>query len=133
MNAHISLGGYNLTWGGTGVLGLTRTKEANLKISKSLKGRYKGLTHKERYGSEIATKIKSNLQSKVGEKSSMFGKKHTNETKKKMSNVAKGKPKSKEHRKNIGLSSKGKTWEERYGIEKANEMRKKRRQIKMNI
>ena len=59
-------------------------------------------------------------EDRTGEKNSMYGKKRnmSEETRKKMSESHKGK---------VG-ANKGKTWEEMYGVEKAKEMRKERRQ-----
>jgi len=56
-------------------------------------------------------------EDRMGEKNSMYGKKRimSEETRKKMSESHKGK---------VG-ANKGKTWEEMYGVEKAKEMRKK--------
>ena len=128
MKSHVSEWGYNQTIGGDGRVGACHTEETKIKIKNAHKGRYVNKTWKERYGEEIAKQMKLSLiKSLSGENSASFGKKRTEETKHLMSIASKGKSKSKEHRKNIGLAQQGKTWEEKYGIETANNMKQMRK------
>ena len=100
----------NMTWGGEGVSGLNayynKTPEEkeiiNNKISNSLKGKMKGKNN-PMYGVH-----------RCGKEASMYGKKHSLETRKKMSETRKGKPSplkgkklSEEHRNNISKANIG--------------------------
>jgi group I intron endonuclease len=127
LNAHTTLGGYNETWGGYGRLGSKQSKESRIKTSNSMKNRYKDLSWEERYGDEVAKKMRIDIKSRIGDQTSMYGKFHSIETKQKMSKSSLGNSKSNEHKKNISKSCKGKTWEERYGKETAEKMKLSRR------
>lgn len=83
--------GYNCTLGGDGVVGHKFTKEQLEKISRALKGKMVG--------------SKNPMYGKVG---TFKGKKHTEETKKRLSEIHSGKTLTEEHKRKIGESGKGK-------------------------
>lgn len=109
MNAHVSNGGYNLTFGGDGTLGRPCSEETRIKKSKSMKGLLKGdknprfghtilNTWIEKYGKEIAEiKFQEHLKTVStllsGDKNPMFGKKHKKESIEKIKNTLKNNPK----------------------------------------
>lgn len=78
------------------------------------KGKPKSEEHKKKIGEANKNTSDETRRKKreanIGEKNPMYGKKHSAETKIKMSEVRKGKPKSIEHRKNIGKANEGKHW-----------------------
>ena len=133
LNAHTTLGGYNQTWGGKGRLGSPQTIAAREKTKKTMKGKFKNLSWEERYGIDISNKMKISIKNKIGHKNNRYGTIHSDDTKKKMSNSHLGKKNSKEHNIHISNAVKGKTWEERYGIETATRMKESRRKKRMNI
>jgi group I intron endonuclease len=94
------------------------TEERNQKISSALKGRQFSEEHKKA--------ISENHHDVTGENNPMYGKKHKEESRKKMSEIHSGKVLSEDHKRKLGEASKGKTYEERYGEEKAKELREKR-------
>jgi group I intron endonuclease len=128
IHSHVSEGGYNQTYGGDGILGHTQSKESNEKRSKAHKGRYINKSYEERYGIEIAERMKANLSKSLsGENHPNWGQHASKETKDKMTNAAKNKPKSEEAKANMSKSCRGKSWEERYGVETANRMKEQRK------
>lgn len=80
--------GYNLTDGGGGMLGFNLSEETRLKMSRHVKSE------------EHCKKIS---ESKMGNQARL-GMKHTEETKKRMSEVAKGRKFSPEHIRNLSLA-----------------------------
>jgi group I intron endonuclease len=126
--------GYNETEGGTGTAGLNKAilKEMGLKVSKSLKGRKLSKEHSKKIGLaqkgkiislEQRKKISETLKRKYksgeliskpsyvrGNKHGMYGKTHT-----------------KEARKKISEARTGKTYEELFGLEKAKELKEKKK------
>jgi hypothetical protein len=103
------------------------SEETKLKMKNALNGRYVNKTWEERYGKEIASRMKKFMKERTGEKHPCTGTHRTIETKKKMVKSSEGKKKSKTHCENISKSCKGKTWVERYGKEIANQMIEKRK------
>jgi|AntAceMinimDraft_18_1070375.scaffolds.fasta_scaffold126537_2 hypothetical protein len=115
INDHMS---YNLALGGRG---------GNFK-RKGKKSHAKGKTYEEIYGEKRAKEEKLK-RSQFGKKNGMFKRKHTKETRKKMSKslqgLCKGKIVSKETREKLSLIFKNKTYNERFGEKKSKEIRKK--------
>ena len=95
----------NQTWGGEGASGHNAFEnktekemfEISRKISKKVKGRVLSQETKQKL-SELNT----------GENNPMYGKHHSEETRKKMSNAQKGKSKTEEHKRKMSESKKGK-------------------------
>jgi hypothetical protein len=90
--------------------------DSRKKVSKKMKGRPKSKEWRENH-SKIMTGKRHSTESKInhsnamsGENNGMWGKTHTKEAKEKMSSA--------------GKSNKGKTYEEIYGLEKANKLKK---------
>lgn len=79
--------------------GVPKSAEHRRKISES---------NKRQYASEEGKKRKQRISQCTAGKASWLGRKHTEETKLKMSMSAKGKKKSEEHRRRISESKKGK-------------------------
>ena len=125
MNAHVSLGGYNQTWGGKGTLGYSHTEETKIKIGKS-SGWNRGMIG---ICSEETLKKMSN--SHIGNKNPLFNKHHSEETKNQMSNSHMGKIFTEEHKENISKPIRGKTWEERYGKTISDQMKETRKNKKL--
>jgi len=90
---HVSENGYNLTWGGDGVNGYKFSDEAKEKMSEKRRNRIFTIEHKKHL-SESQKGEKNHRWGKgyliTGEKSPMYGKHHTDEAKKKMSDKLKG-------------------------------------------
>lgn len=85
--------GYNLTEGGE--IAISKSPEIAKKISESQKGKI------------VSEETKQKLRQYRGEKSSFYGKHHSEETKRKLHNAHKGKTLSDEHRKKLSESHKG--------------------------
>lgn len=97
--------GYNRTDGGDGILGYKHTEETLFKISKASKELWKDPKHKEKmsiirsgennpnYGKVLSKKHKQILsecaKQRVGNKNSFYGKHHSEETKRKVSEAKK--------------------------------------------
>lgn len=82
--------GYNITRGGQGANGWKRSLEVIEKHRQQMKGR--------KFTSEHVAKRIASFKKTMAGKGTFAGKKHTEETKKKMSEVLKGKPKSDSHK-----------------------------------
>ena len=100
--------GYNLTMGGRGIRGYKHSEKTKRKIKKA---RSKQIMNPCPYEQRIALS-----KNQMGENNTFYGKKHSEESKEKMS-------KSKKGCKRPDL--KGKTYEELYGVERAKEMKRK--------
>ena len=147
----------NLADGGRGATSENnpaRRPEVRKKISESHKGQVawnKGKNFEELYGKEKAEKKKKDISlrhkgkgmsdelrikkslEQSGEGNSMYGRKHSENTRKKMSLSAKNRlPFSEETRKKIGVLRAGRTYEDIYGIEKARELKQKRKEARLN-
>jgi len=111
MNAHVSLGGYNLTWGGEGTLGYKHSEESKEKDRQSHKGKKASKeTRKKLSISHKGVKIHSEeFKRNLGKNNTLYktGKTHSEETRKKMSKSQKGKKQSEEHIRNRSLALKG--------------------------
>jgi group I intron endonuclease len=116
MHAHVSLGGYNLTWGGDGTLGLTMSNESRKKMSYIQKNRseltkqrisesIKKWHHDVGFSAQTKEKIsnthKQNTKLILLRQTAFLGKHHTDETKKKISAIHKGKKLSDETKEKI--------------------------------
>ncbi len=120
MGTHVSLGhGYNLTWGGDGILGYKHTQKTKLKlkkpkseehkikISKTLTGRV-GTNKNKKFDKEWCNNIsKSHKGLYAGEKHPMWKKHHKKESKELMRNAKLGKKQTKEHIRKRSESLKG--------------------------
>lgn len=102
--------GYNMTYGGEGTLGYKRTEEEKRRMSEQRKGKKKNLTEEQR------KKISENTS---GENNPNYGKTHSKETRKKISEGIKLaykegrikiKPKSKEHIEKLVQASKNRVY-----------------------
>jgi group I intron endonuclease len=103
MGAHVSKGGYNLTWGGDGTLGLKFSEESRKKVSAVAKNRSN--EHKEKIRRSILLKrkeINENISKSLKGKpihpntlrarqTAFLGKSHSRETKEKIGLMHKGK------------------------------------------
>jgi len=102
------------------------TKETKKKISLALKGRGHKQTEETKKKISLARKgvcISEGTRRRMA--LAKTGHKHTEETRQKMSLAKRGKCRPEETRRKLGLALEGKTWEERFGIEKATELKKK--------
>jgi len=85
-----------------------RKPKSNTEHMKGGKGRTPGFTQSEEAKLKLSLKMKGRL---VGEKNPFYGKTHSEENRKKWSEMFKGVPLSLEHKRNIGNGLKGKpTW-----------------------
>lgn len=121
--SHISQWGYNLTWGGDGRLGCPHSNETKEKISKIHKGKVSHRKGKHNiFSKDSLKKIKEHRLmnnhiyqtpehrkklsiAATGEKNSMYGKQHSQETRNKISKVHKNKKLSDETKRKIGDAS----------------------------
>lgn len=115
---------YNLIPGGEGGGGPC-SEEKKRKLSEAHKGKKHSETHKKNisealkgrggekhhmYGKKLSEQTKKKMsEANKGEKNYFYGKKHSEETKKKISEALKSRTHSKEHKRKIGESLKGKT------------------------
>jgi hypothetical protein len=109
----------NLTDGGEGTSGRVVSEETKKKQSGKMKGRILLGEHK-RIVSEANKRRKGEIKSEEirrkmseankGEKNSFYGKTHTEETRRKLSELHKGKTVSEQTRKKLGIVSKGRKW-----------------------
>jgi group I intron endonuclease len=98
-------GGYNLTYGGDGCVGLIVSKESRQKMSKARKGRRMTETARQRLILNHADFSGKN-NPMYGITSPMKGKNHTEETIRKISMKLKGKKFSEDHKKKLSNSAK---------------------------
>lgn len=103
-NTNNNLYGYNLTIGGEGSKGYKHTNEAKIKIGKSSKGNKYCLGHK--IPDDVKEKIRLSCIGKNKGKRYNIGRKHTEESKRKMSEKAKGRIFTEEHKRNISVGGK---------------------------
>tara|TARA_Y100001938_G_scaffold131676_1_gene189067 strand:- start:1629 stop:2450 length:822 start_codon:yes stop_codon:yes gene_type:complete len=96
-------GGYNLTEGGGGILGYRHTEETKEKLAKSQRGKI--VSEETRQKRSEAMKGKNDWCS--GEDNPFYGKKHTEESRRKMSEFKKNNPIPQWHRDKITNSLKG--------------------------
>ncbi len=93
--------GYNITLGGEGTMGWNPSDETRRKMSKTLKGKFKGENHPmygKHHSEETRKKMSEAHKGKlVGRNSPMYGKCHSEETKKKIGEANKGKYCGKNH------------------------------------
>lgn len=85
---------YNLDEGGVGRSGYTHTQQTKDKMSKSKKGKYSGKNNPmygKKHTPETRKKMSENQPDKSGENNGMWNKNHTIESKRKMSENRKGK------------------------------------------
>lgn len=106
-NSHISTGrGYNLTWGGEGTSGYKHTEETRRKMMKPKSEEAK--KHMMKPKSEEAKKHMSIAQKeKTGEKNNFYGRKHSEEAKRKMREKKLGKIVSDETKKKLSKALMG--------------------------
>ena len=99
-NAHISEGGYNLTWGGDGTLGMHHSDDSNEKNRKAHLGKIPSEETKEKMSnSHLGIKQHSDeFKQKIAKNNILYksGKKASDKTREKMSNSRRGVPKSDE-------------------------------------
>lgn len=130
LKSHVSENGFNVLWGGFTRLGTKHTKESIEKMSKNLKGlkrtdETKKKMSESRMGHKmpeetrlkmIASKTGKNTGKdnanfgKTGELSYWFGKTHSDETKKKQSEIKKGIPRSEETKEKLRQVKGEKHW-----------------------
>ncbi|ARF09220.1 hypothetical protein Catovirus_2_169 [Catovirus CTV1] len=72
------------------MFGKTHTQEVKLKISTVLKGNINSKNKKKNYSEKTKEKLSELRKTKTGDKNPFYGKKHNEETKKKMSVIKKG-------------------------------------------
>ena len=135
-NSHVTMNGYNLTWGGEGSYGRILSNETKSKIGNANKNKvwtdeekkrlsesHKGIKHTEETKQKISNKHKGKIVSdETKQKLSVIGKNRifSNETREKLSKINKGRVLSQETKQKISISNKGKVVSE--------ETRKKLRQ-----
>jgi len=99
--------GYNLTLGGDGSKGFKYSDEAKLEMSKSRSGE-KHCNYGKHHSEETRKRISENqIGVQAGEKHPLFGKNHSEETKAKISKAHKGKTHSQESKNKMSESKKG--------------------------
>ena len=126
-----------------GNLGKKRTEETKNKISKALSGKSKSIDHKRKlsestkgeksswFGKKHSNETKEKMQISNKHLKPMLGKKHTEETKRKMSEATSGKPRKKhseeykQHMSNILKNKYKNTSSHRKGCKQSEETRKK--------
>lgn len=139
LNAHVSLGGFNLSWGGElSMLGMKHSEETIQKMRIAQAGKILSDEHKKKisesnkgkvFSEKTKQKMSENHADFSNEKHPLWGTTHSEETRKKMSeNHADvkgknsplfGKEFTEEHKKNISLSQQGiKNWQ--FGKKKKN-------------
>jgi group I intron endonuclease len=119
-------GGYNMTYGGDGTSGYNVSEETKKKIGKKAKDRLKNPKNNPMYGKELTVEHRSNISKAlkgryVGKDNPWYGRKHSEESKLKMSksrsgsnNHFYGEHLSKEHRRKISESNKGREFSEEH-------------------
>ena len=98
----------NCSWGGEGPSGHKHSEETKQKMSENSKGKNKGIKHTEEHNKKISESLK-------GENNPLYGKKQSEESKRKNSESHKGKKASEETRQKMSESHKGKTAGEKNG------------------
>lgn len=120
LKSHIKEGGYNLTFGGGGNLGYVPTEETRRKISKSNKGKQLGIPKSEEHKKKIGLgQLGNKRPHQMGDNNVS----HRPEVKEKISKSLKGKKRPymiERNKLNIG-----KSYDELYGKERANEIKRK--------
>ena len=101
----------NCSWGGEGPSGHKHSEETKQKMSENSKGKNKGIKHTEEHNKKISESLK-------GENNPLYGKKQSEETKRKNSESHKGKKMSEESKQKMSESHKGKTVGEKNGMAK---------------
>ena len=102
--------GYNLTDGGDGAVGYQHTMETKMKMSishKNMSNETKQKLSKSLIGNKNSLGYKHTDESRKNMSESKIGKKHTEETKRKLSKLHKGKQFTEEHRKNLSKAQMG--------------------------